>query len=353
MLPKTNKKIQIFIHFFIWGGVISMPYIFAILRGEPINMNHGVGALLMPLAFILVFYINYHFLIHRYLFNKNISKFIFWNLVIILISSYLSYLVRDAFMVFEPKPHAGPPPGDGMLMPMVIHIFMQTLVVCVSVAVKMTGRWYEVQSRMQKLEKENTAAELLQLKSQLNPHFLFNSLNNIYALIAFNQEQAQYAVHSLGEMLRYQLYEASREKIPLKKELEFVEGYCNLMKLRLPANVQVTIDLPENDQRISIPPLLFISVVENAFKHGVSPKEPSFIEIKIEIEAGKSVICSVRNSSFPKTTEDKSGSGIGLENLRKRLSLLYPNSDLLLTETKGNEYFARVIIPINNDGYEN
>lgn len=327
-----------------------MPYIFALLKGESIPMDISFGVILMPLAFIIIFYVNYHFLINRFLFNKNLSRFILWNFIIILALSYFSNLMRDAFMAFDSAPHPDPHIREGM--PIIINIIIQTLVVCVSVAIKMTGRWYEVQSRMQQLEKENTAAELLQLKSQLNPHFLFNSLNNIYALIAFNQEKAQFAVHSLSEMLRYQLYEASREKIPLIKEMEFVEGYCNLMKLRLPKNVTVTLDMPENDLGITIPPLLFISVVENAFKHGVNPKEHSFIEIKIEIESENAVICSVRNSSFPKTTEDKSGSGIGLENLRKRLSMLYTNRDLLIAENRGNEFFARVIVPTNINGYE-
>ncbi len=349
MLPKTNKRIEIFTHIFIWGGVMSMPFIFGLLRGEAISFDHGLGILLMPLTYILIFYFNYHYLINRYLFNKNTFKFILWNFIIITILSLTLDLTREYFMALEPGRHVEPPRG----MPFVATVIIHIMVVFVSVAIKMTGRWYEVQSKMQQLEKENTAAELLQLKSQLNPHFLFNSLNNIYALIAFNQEQAQFAVHSLSEMLRYQLYEASREKIPLRKELEFVEGYCNLMKLRLPKNVPVTLELPENDHGIIIPPLLFISVVENAFKHGVNPKEPSFIEIKITIEAETAVICSVRNSSFPKTIEDKSGSGIGLENLRKRLSLLYPDRDLLVTETNGNEFLARVIVPINTDGYEN
>ncbi len=350
MLPKTNKKIEILIHLLIWGGIISMPYIFAILKGESIPLDNSFGVFLMPLAFIIIFYVNYHFLINRFLFNKDLSRFILWNFIIIVALSYLSNLMRDAFMVFDSAHQPDPHVREGM--PIIVNIIIQTLVVCVSVAIKMTGRWYDVQSRMQQLEKENTAAELQQLKSQINPHFLFNSLNNIYALIAFNQEKAQFAVHSLSEMLRYQLYEASREKIPLIKEMEFVEGYCNLMKLRLSKNVTVTLDMPENDFGITIPPLLFISLVENAFKHGVNPKEPSFIEIKIEIESENRVICSVRNSSFPKTNEDKSGSGIGLENLRKRLSMLFPNRDLLITENRGNEFYARVIVPTNINGYE-
>jgi LytS/YehU family sensor histidine kinase len=218
------------------------------------------------------------------------------------------------------------------------------MVVGTSVAIKVTTRWYKTQAKISAMEKEKSAAELQQLKSQLNPHFLFNSLNNIYALIAFNPQRAQLAVHNLGDMLRYQLYEASKERIPLRKEIEFVRDYCNLMTLRLAGNVRLTLELPKDDRGIAIAPLLFIALVENAFKHGVSPTEPSYIHIRVETDSKHAVTCTVRNSSFPKTDSDKSGSGIGLENLRKRLDLLYPSRHKWMTKEENGEFTAKITI---------
>lgn len=333
-----------------------MPLFISILKGESIDLTRNIGMMLMPLGFIVVFYFNFFILIDRYLFNKKFSGFIFLNILVILLVGLFIFFMKGLLPWPEQMP--GPdhfprnePPRDGV--PYVINSIASLMVIGVSVAIRMTSRSYELQTKMQQLEKENTAAELTQLKSQLNPHFLFNSLNNIYALIGFNPERAMFAVHSLGEMLRYQLYETSKERISIKKEMDFVKGYCDLMKLRLPSEVSLVLDIPNEESDIMIPPLLFISLIENAFKHGVNPGTPSVIEIKISVEGRRRVSCYVRNASFPKKEGDKSGSGIGLENLKKRLSLLYPNENLLKTELVGADFIARVNIPINNRKNEN
>jgi hypothetical protein len=178
-------------------------------------------------------------------------------------------------------------------------------------------------------------------------NFLFNSLNNIYALITFDQSRAQLAMHNLSDMLRYQLYESNKSEIPLRKELEFVRDYCDLMKLRMPANVRVELDFPRSDAEsdVAIAPLLFITLVENAFKHGVSPTAPSHICITIEATFGR-VRCAVRNSCFPRTGAPCSESGIGLVNLRKRLDLLYPTRYTWSTTQAEGEYFSELVIAI-------
>jgi LytS/YehU family sensor histidine kinase len=230
------------------------------------------------------------------------------------------------------------------MQPTVFSALSQVMVVGTSVAIKVTTRWYETQAKISAMEKEKSAAELQQLKNQLNPHFLFNSLNNIYALIAFNPQHAQLAVHNLSDMLRYLLYEASKERISLQKELEFVRDYCDLIKLRITENVRLTLTLPKDDKGVSIAPLLLIAPVENAFKHGVSPTKPSYIHISIEVDDRHTVTCTVRNSSFPKTYADKSGSGIGLENLRKRLNLIYPNRHRWTAKEQNGEFTAQIRI---------
>jgi LytS/YehU family sensor histidine kinase len=225
-----------------------------------------------------------------------------------------------------------------------VDIILLSLVASAALAIKATTRWYNAQAAMATLEKEKSVAELQQLKSQLNPHFLFNSLNNIYALIDFDPAHARQAVHTLGEMLRHQLYEATQETIPLHREVDFIRNYCHLMQLRLPKNVTLSLDFPDNDCEIAIAPLLFAPLVENAFKHGVSPSQPSHIAVAISILDGRSPVCTVRNSFFPKNSDDRSGSGIGLDNLRKRLDLLYPGKYQWKVGRMGEEFIAEIIL---------
>ena len=173
------------------------------------------------------------------------------------------------------------------------------------------------------MEKAATEAELVALKSQVNPHFLFNTLNNIYSLIQIDQDKAQEAVHDLSGMLRYVLYDSEKPSVPLSKETGFLKDYIKLMSMRCSSNVTLDVSLPETDSDKQVAPLLFIPLVENAFKHGISTSEPSSIKITLK-EEGEYVSFLVENTSFPKNDSDRSGSGIGVKNLQRRLDMLYP-----------------------------
>ena len=187
----------------------------------------------------------------------------------------------------------------------------------------MTGGWYRAETARRELERSRTEAELQNLKSQLNPHFLFNTLNNIYSLIQLDADRAQSVVHDLSRLLRYVLYDSSRPTVPLRAEVDFLRDYISLMRIRQPRHVRIYVSLPEEPSQAPVAPLLFISLVENAFKHGVSNEKPSYITIELN-EIGEQLICRIRNSRFPKNGEDRSGSGIGLKNLQKRLEMIYP-----------------------------
>lgn len=182
----------------------------------------------------------------------------------------------------------------------------------------------QVRNFTKEAEKALAEAELQNLRSQLNPHFLLNTLNNIYALIAFDTDKAHESVQELSKLLRHVLYENKDQFTTLSKEIEFIRSYIELMRIRLSSNVTVetTYDLDLNS-KTPIAPLIFISLVENAFKHGISPTEPSFIKILFSEEQGV-VRCLIQNSNHRKVGYDKSGSGIGLEQVKKRLDLSYP-----------------------------
>jgi hypothetical protein len=228
-----------------------------------------------------------------------------------------------------------------------VNAVIYSLVAGLSVAIKMTDGWYRVAAIQRELEKERAEAELQNLKSQLNPHFLFNTLNNIYSLIAFSPEKAQEAVHDLSRLLRYVLYESSQPFVPLEKDFDFLRNYVELMRIRLPKHVELKTNIVASSPGTLIAPLLFISLVENAFKHGVSNNKPSFIHLDIHQE-GAEVVCTIVNSYFPKSPDqDKSGSGIGLVNLEKRLGLLYSGHFSFQCGREGDNYSSYLSITIN------
>lgn len=338
----SHKIVGFAIHVLVWTGLWSMPFVIGLFTNSP-PPPFVAGTLITPLQLMGMFYLNYLYLINKLLFHRRNVLFIVINIVCIAAFTVSGMAVRELTL-----PEPLPVPFRDFARPavnfhLIMNIAMQILVVGLSVAIRMTGKWYEVRQQVHELERTNTKAELQQLKSQLNPHFLFNSLNNIYALIAFNPEKAQLSLHSLCDMLRYQLYEASRETIPLYKEIEFVRSYCDLMRLRLSKNVTLDLDLPTEPNHVVIAPLLFVSIVENAFKHGISQSEKSRIDIMISV-CGDRVECVVRNSYFPKKDNDRSGSGIGIENLHRRLELLYPGSYSFTAQKTGEEFVARLTL---------
>lgn len=224
---------------------------------------------------------------------------------------------------------------------------MLILTIGLSVALKMGLRWTRIEKLNERIITERKDMELRNLKNQLNPHFLFNTLNNIYALTAFDTEKAQNAIHQLSKLLRYTLYESDGTQVTLDKELQFIRSYINLMALRLSDNTRLTVSIHDGGTNgLEIAPMMFISLVENAFKHGVSAGSESFIDIRITLD-GNRICCHVENSLFPKQESDKSGSGIGLANLQRQLELLYPESHDYSAAAIGDRYVAELSITLN------
>jgi LytS/YehU family sensor histidine kinase len=193
-----------------------------------------------------------------------------------------------------------------------------------STALALARKWFTADQKLQESEAARAKAELYNLRSQINPHFLLNTLNNIYALTAINQERAQDAIQQLSKMLRHMLYDNQESSVALSDELQFLENYISLMKIRLSANVDVTFTHNVDVPGVRIAPLIFISLVENAFKHGISPTEQSFVHIEINA-TDHDINCRIENSNHPKSNQDRSGHGIGLNQVQRRLDLAYPN----------------------------
>lgn len=286
----------------------------------------------------------FHF-IPRYLFNERVQKFLLLNLTLIVLMSGGLHLWQTIMFVNDiPKtPHKNMPPGWIFF---VRDMFSMVLTISLAAAIKMSIRWGQIEAARREAERSRTEAELKNLRNQLNPHFLLNTLNNIYALIAFDTDKAQQAVQELSRLLRHVLYDNQQTFVSLGKEMDFIRNYIELMRIRLSSNVVVETNIDISpDNRTEIAPLIFISLIENAFKHGISPTEPSFIRIAFS-ESNGEVRCEITNSYHPKAETDKSGSGIGLEQVSKRLELIYPGRYQWQHEVSKDkkEYSSRLVI---------
>lgn len=201
------------------------------------------------------------------------------------------------------------------------------LAIFVAYAIRSHQRIDNLKQKRQEAETAQRDAELRSLRNQISPHFLLNTLNNIYALTAISTDRAQDAIMQLSKMLRHMLYDNQAEMVTLQSETEFIRAYVDLMRLRLAQNVKVeTLFSINSEKNTMVVPLLFISLVENAFKHGVSATENCMIKIQLLENEDGSIICDITNSNNPKTARDCSGHGIGLQLVQKRLDIMYPDN---------------------------
>ena len=222
---------------------------------------------------------------------------------------------------------------------------MLLLTIALALAMRLTSNMISMRDNMRELESVKRQLELRQLKAQLNPHFLFNTLNTIYALVAIDQTKAQDAIHRLSSMLRYSLYETA-ENVKLSQELKFLSDYVTMMQLRLPRDLNLKVRFDAGEMASTeVSPLLFINIVENAFKYGLTAEENRLIEISVTAWQGK-IVCRASNSYSPTAVAEKSREGIGLRNLRQRLSLRYPDCSDLTIEDKDNIYTITLTIQI-------
>ncbi|GAA5085599.1 histidine kinase [Chryseobacterium ginsengisoli] len=338
MVNLKNKNVEISLHLLIWLVLFFLPAAFSV--GSDADWKDLFRHFWLQLLFLaVVFYANYGYLVKHLFENKKVWFFVV-NLSLILILIFFKNQISDWL---EPRHHN----PDGRRPPTALFYFMDTLIYMIPVAFSIAinaGKKIQKAEEM-KIEADNIKlqSELQHLKYQLQPHFFFNSLNNIYSLIDFDQEKAKHSIHSLSKLMRHLLYKTDVEKISLSEEVEFLNKYIELMSLRLTDNTKVYTNFPKIIPEMKIAPLLFISIVENAFKHGISATHHSDIHFKMEI-VDKEIHFTASNSNFPKTDADKSGSGIGVENLKKRLNLLYPEKHEFHSHLNNGMYIAEIKI---------
>jgi len=345
-----NRHLAGMCHIALWAFLFLSPLTY--WRGTGFNGLHYLMTCMQPLFLMIVFYLNYLVLAPK-LFVAGKHRY---DLLINVVLLTAMGVTLHYWMIYTNEiygNHAIRRTYD--LLGTISYIVRDSLNLAVfaagATALALARQWVSTDQKLKEAEAARAQAELKNLRNQINPHFLLNTLNNIYALTAISAERAQEAIMELSKMLRHMLYEYQQPTVPLKDEVDFIRNYVSLMKLRLPASVDVvfTVNCKECDLHIS--PMLIISLVENAFKHGISPTEPSFVHIEVFIDKPKrEVTFDIRNSNFPKTEQDRSGHGIGLQQVERRLKLIYPGKHTWekgLTDD-GKTYFSKITIDTNS-----
>lgn len=303
------------------------------------------------LFMIVAFYVNYLVIVPRFFFSKRIYFFAVIFIFAILLLAISKYFY-DVLQFDNLRPDSNVIDRNvrlkskyGFHPKLIDNFFLLILVLGFSSGMAIIQYLKKNETKQKEIEKARVDSELAFLKNQISPHFFFNSLNNIYALIAVDGDQAQKAVEKLSVLMRYLIYDSNTETVELQKEFDFTSKYIELMQQRLSSKVILDVNIDTKLPDVKIPPLLFIPFVENAFKHGISYRENSFVSILLKTE-NSNVFFECKNSNpRAKVTEDKKG-GVGIVNIKKRLDLIYGNSFQLKIENTTEEYLVRLIVPL-------
>jgi len=364
-MPLPGKKLLPYLlHGFVWSVIFILTTYFY-LSGNKTDTDvllHNYRNLLLYAA---IFYINYLVIIPKLFFQNHKIWYLAAALSLIVLTTFL---VSSTFrrqppmrfpapgfrqeqpMIQQPRlrnQFPAPPPGQKPTPPMnlpVYNFFITALLVTgISLGLSFSGLYIEQEKQRKEAEKEQLNTELAFLKNQINPHFFFNTLNNIYSLVQTNVDDGQKAILRLSKLMRYLLYETDKESVPISREIDFMKVYLELMKLRLSPKVDLRVKFPEDFPDLSISPLLFLPFIENAFKHGISNRAFSFIHIEMGVK-DDCINFKCSNSLFPGNVQAEGASGIGLENVKKRLRLLYPGQHELKIVGDGSAFIVELLI---------
>jgi sensor histidine kinase YesM len=317
-----NKHLAGACHLALWAFLFLSPLTY--WRGTGFHFMHYLMTCMTPLFQMIVFYLNYVVLAPKlFVRGKHRYDLLINILLLTTLGTILHFWMVYVNSIYVPNSNI-----NDDAIGTISYIARNSLNLAIfaggATALALARRWVTTDQKLKEVEAERATAELRNLRSQINPHFLLNTLNNIYALTAFDTPKAQQAIQELSKMLRHILYDYQQPKVALSDEVEFLQNYVNLMRIRLSDSVDVKFQTFIANPQLEVAPMVFISLVENAFKHGVSPSEPSFIHIQIE-SADNQIVCDIQNSNHPKTANDHSGHGIGLVQVQRRLELTYPD----------------------------
>ncbi|MDN5285052.1 MAG: hypothetical protein JWR38_1326 [Mucilaginibacter sp.] len=329
---------QVFWHLLFWMAIISLLMYFAHNDSEMTTRALMVKCLLYPAINISLFYINFLFYIPTFLDKKRYWAYTLFTIITIIIYSLGKYgiglVYKDIVLVHMDKPIS-------FASYFLITAFTSLTFIFLSIVLKFSTDWFLNERIQHDLENQRLSAELAFLKSQINPHFLFNSLNSIYSLAYQRSETTPEAILKLSEIMRYMLYECNDNKVDLSKELQYLHNYIDLQKIRFGNKAFIDFKVMGNVTNQQIVPLLLIAFIENAFKHGVANDVTSPIKLLINVDESK-LHFFIQNKKHTHN-RDASG-GIGLNNVQRRLNLLYPDRYTLNIRDEADSYTCELSI---------
>lgn len=298
----------------------------------------------LSLINVAIFYIHLYFIIPLTLDKR---KFFFWlSACLIIVVSFVAIKCGYRFYMNELSGLKIAVAGEEYKFDLTSNILAGFFVtngflIFLSTVYKFTVDWFFNEKEKSELEKQSLTAELAFLKSQINPHFLFNSLNNIYSLAYQKSDATPDAILKLSEIMRYMLYESNDNRVSLEKEITYLKSFIELQKLRFKGNAYVVLEVEGHINNQFIVPLILISFVENAFKHGLATDKENPIHINISVFEDK-MLFTIKNKKH-KSNKDQTG-GIGMVNVKRRLDLTYPEKYKLTVENREDDYYSELYL---------
>jgi sensor histidine kinase YesM len=367
MIKETKENsTRIIVHILAWAVILGFP-IYSAIRFRMGN-NFLVTYYTFAAINALIFYTNYLFLIPMLFFGKKRYRYYVAILALVLFFYFISDFANKQIYSYISKKgnseQVNAPPLDNQgriqLPPLrrrriiiavpnaytLGYMSSSLFMIFLSLGLRVLERQSKIEKMQEEMEKAKLNAEVALLKNQISPHFFFNTLNNIYSLIGRNNEDSKNAVIKLSKLMRYLLNESGQDNKLLSDEIEFMKNYIDLMKLRIGAKTKLNVNFPTEYKDQMIPYLLFVSLIENAFKYGISVQEESYVSISLA--CGENNILFKCENGLPESNYGPifASTGIGLENLKKRLSLLYPKRhELEISRTK-NKFEVNLIIQL-------
>lgn len=343
------EKKELWLYAFVWTlvfAIVPLSLFIHVLSGN--DMSMAWTDVLQIWGSILPYFVL--FLLHNHLaapfmLNKKVWPYVV--VTIVLIAVFIAYCLSfpsgpPEAPGFDSGPRPAPPDGRRPVEPRVMKIVIGMLVVLVNLGVKAVFINIRNERKMHELQTQTLAQQMETLRYQINPHFFMNTLNNIHALVDIDPEKAKESIEEFSRLMRIVLYEGDSATIPLDKEIEYLKHFVVLMRLRYPEEVDIKLKVPDNTGDAVVPPLVMATFAENAFKHGISYQATSFVHITVAVEGDK-IVFKCANSRH--LSGQPYQHGLGLENMRKRLELLYGQNYTLHIEESDSVYEIIMLIP--------
>ena len=337
-----KRNYKLLIHLLFWFYMLNQ-FLYPVYVNSKYaeEKNYLIGIFLALGLSIVNFYVVYFSLPHLMKFRLKIFSVLVGALLILLLA-----VGRYYFEVFFWHTMMGSDEGNKMAVNewFFNNLRLSFITSIYALLIKFAIDWFDAQKLKAELETQNKASELALLRTQINPHFLFNTLNNIYSLVYMKSDEAPAAVMKLSSIMRYMLYDVNIEKVPLEKEIEYLQSFIELQKLRQKEQDFVEMIITGSPVGKTITPMLLIPFVENAFKHGSKTGSTPGIRILLTITGEKTIFEVINDVKTGSAMQKDASAGIGLHNIQRRLELLYPGKHSLVITENANQFIVKLIL---------